>query len=75
MNAPAFPVSLDTVHDKHGLSTREYFAAAALAGFLANPDLAGPHKELDSPARLAHACVGAADALVAALAESPSGVR
>jgi hypothetical protein len=67
---PAFPTTLDTVHDRKGLTLRQYYAGQALAGYLANPELTGPGKELDHAVRLAYACVDAADALLVALTET-----
>jgi len=43
---PAFPTLDNTEHWRHlGLSIRDYFAAAALHGLLANPDANGSRWE------------------------------
>jgi hypothetical protein len=47
---PAFPVDtydteLNKIIQSHGMTLRDYFAAKALQGLLANPDTAGDLKE------------------------------
>ena len=58
---PAFPQSLNGWH-AFGVTRRDYFAAAALRGVLANPD----HSSLD-PREVAAEAVEHADALIEAL--------
>lgn len=64
---PAFPSRIPLYADedlKHfsGLTVREYFAAKALDGMLANPDI-----ESISPSETAGVAIAYADALIAAL--------
>jgi hypothetical protein len=62
-NAPAFPVALGTQDDQHecgfGLTKREYFAAAALTGWLAHPETT-----TDDPERMAIVAYIIADAML-----------
>lgn len=61
----AFPIPRvgDFGRGESGLTKREYFAACALQGFIACPNVSGPDKEV------AEAAVRFADALIAALNE------
>jgi hypothetical protein len=61
-NDPAFPASTD--HEFSGLTKREYFAAMALQGFLADGD---------SPDEAAEWAVESADYLIEALNKAEEG--
>lgn len=62
-NTPIAPFDVEKVgmHATTGLTTREYFAAMAMQGILANPQYDNSH-EID-----ASVAVNSADALIAAL--------
>lgn len=60
-NAAAFP----SFPKELGLTKREYFAAMAMQGILANPGLVDKDERIDSP--LSRAAVHFADKLIAAL--------
>lgn len=47
-NPPAFPV-----YHEQGMTLRDYFAAAALQGFLANPELQGSNEVIVTGAYMA----------------------
>jgi predicted RNase H-like HicB family nuclease len=63
-NDQAFPCLSTTVEDRNGLTKREYFAAMALQGFLADGD---------SPDEAAEWAVEAADYLIEALSKAEKG--
>lgn len=63
---PAFPMIWDATHEQNwkteaGMSLRDYFAAAALQGALANPEYAGMPDD-----RIARGSWDIADAMLAA---------
>lgn len=65
---PAFPCPFSPTDGFTGLTTREYLAAHALQGLLANPGV-----NLDASAdEVATWAIGNADALLAALAQEAS---
>lgn len=63
-NLPAFPTTASNyTDDQPGLTKREYFAAMAMQGLLACPDVNGSQSELASHS------INFADALLSALEE------
>ena len=57
----AFPSQWDEGNTQYGLTALEYFAACAMAGFMASPNLHG------GPEKIAKEAVACAEALIAAL--------
>lgn len=70
-NQPAFPTDIyfgEYRTDQHpGLTKREYFAAMALQGLLANPDTHDPQTALMNEEFLAMSAIRIANALITAL--------
>ena len=64
----AFP----TEYDDRGLTMRDYFAAAALQGFLAGRNINALDCSFYTCERAAKSCYGYADAMLAARKEVPS---
>ena len=62
MITSAFPVPGD--YTERGLSLRDYFAAKAMVGFLANPTSHNTSKRLTGPEAVAVAAYAIADAMV-----------
>lgn len=67
-NSPAYPIPREFRHDTYdGLTKREHFAAMAMQGLLANPELS--QQSYDTTAACA---IKQADALLAALNKEES---
>lgn len=66
---PAFPTDAYVLNEREhsGLTKREYFAAMALQGLLANPDTHDPQSALMNEEFLAMTAIRIANALITAL--------